>query len=71
MRSDKIKKLIKNLKLRNIEAFYCESFDEAKEPGKCVDCRSKERVCSSLVIIEGQAVPDRMKVFIVNESAGF
>lgn len=41
------------------------------ELGKCVDCRSKERVCNNLVIIEGQDVADRMKVFIVNESAGF
>lgn len=38
---------------------------------KCVDCKSKERVCNSLVIIEGQEVIGRMKVFIVNESAGF
>lgn len=39
--------------------------------GKCVDCRSKERVCCSLTIIEGQDVAGRMKVFIVNECAGF
>lgn len=38
---------------------------------KCVDCKSKERVCNDLVIIEGQEVIGRMKVFIVNESAGF
>lgn len=38
---------------------------------KCVDCRSKERVCNSLVIIEGQEEIGRMKVFIVNENAGF
>ena len=41
------------------------------ELDKCVDCKSKERVCNSLVIIEGQEVAGRMKVFIVNESAGF
>ena len=41
------------------------------ELNKCVDCKSKERVCNSLVIIEGQEVIGRMKVFIVNESAGF
>ncbi len=39
--------------------------------GRCIDCRSKERVCNSLVVIEGQEAPDRMKVFIVNENAGF
>lgn len=38
---------------------------------RCVDCKSKERVCYNLVVIEGQEDPDRMKVFIVNESAGF
>lgn len=38
---------------------------------KCVDCRSKERVCNSLVIIEGQEEPGRMKVLIVNENLGF
>ncbi len=41
------------------------------ELNKCVDCKSRERVCNSLVIIEGQDVIGRMKVFIVNESAGF
>lgn len=41
------------------------------ELNKCVDCKSKERVCNSLVIIEGQEAAGRMKVFIVNESAGF
>lgn len=41
------------------------------ELNKCVDCRSKERVCNSLVIIEGQYEPDRMKVIIVNEEEGF
>jgi hypothetical protein len=41
------------------------------ELNKCVDCKSKERVCNSLVIIEGQEVTGRMKVFIVNEISGF
>jgi len=41
------------------------------ELNKCVDCKSRERVCNSLVIIEGQEVMGRMKVLIVNESAGF
>lgn len=38
---------------------------------KCIDCRSKQRVCNSLVIIEGQNEKDRMKVFIVNDNDGF
>ena len=38
---------------------------------RCVDCTSNERVCNSLSIIEGQAVKDRIKVFIVNEDLGF
>lgn len=38
---------------------------------KCVDCKSNERVCCSLVIIEGQEAKGRMKVLIVNDSAGF
>jgi L-lactate utilization protein LutB len=38
---------------------------------RCVDCKSKERVCFNLVVIEGQEDPDRIKVFLVNESAGF
>lgn len=38
---------------------------------KCIDCRSQERVCNNLVIIEGQNEEKRMKVFIVNENDGF
>lgn len=38
---------------------------------KCVDCKSDERVCFNLVIIEGQFVKGRMKLFIVNEELGF
>ncbi len=38
---------------------------------KCVDCVSKERVCNSLSIIEGQSDSDRIKLFIVNEECGF
>lgn len=41
------------------------------ELGKCIDCRSKERVCNSMVIIEGQSEPDRMTVIIVGEEAGY
>lgn len=38
---------------------------------KCVDCTSKERVCNSLSVIEGQADKNRMRLFIVNEDYGF
>lgn len=38
---------------------------------KCVDCVSKERVCNSLSIIEGQSDKDRIKLYIVNEECGF
>lgn len=37
----------------------------------CIDCVSKERVCNSLSIIEGQVDSDRIKVFIVDEEHGF
>ena|SRR5699024_8803803 len=38
---------------------------------KCIDCKTDERVCYNLVIIEGQFVKDRMKLFIINEELGF
>jgi len=38
---------------------------------KCVDCRSKDRVCYNLSIIEGQFDPERMRIFIVDEDIGF
>ena len=41
------------------------------ELSKCIDCLSKERVCNSLSIIEGQSDYSRIKVFIVNEECGF
>jgi L-lactate utilization protein LutB len=41
------------------------------ELGRCVDCRSEQRVCNSLVVIEGQADPERMYVVLVNEELGF
>lgn len=37
----------------------------------CVDCRSSERVCNSLVIIEGQNVKNRITVLIVGDNFGF
>lgn len=38
---------------------------------RCVDCVSEERVCNSLLIIEGQSDSKRIKLFIVNEECGF
>ncbi|MFZ5966921.1 MAG: lactate utilization protein [Bacillota bacterium] len=38
---------------------------------RCVDCKTKERVCFNLVVIEGQYEKDRMKLFVVNEEQGF
>lgn len=38
---------------------------------RCVDCVSKERVCNSMSIIEGQSDCNRMKIFIVDEECGF
>jgi len=38
---------------------------------RCVDCKTPERVCYNLVIIEGQHDPERMRVFIINDSLGF
>ncbi len=38
---------------------------------RCVDCVSKERVCNSLLIIEGQVESNRIKIFIVNDDYGF
>ncbi|WP_066507055.1 lactate utilization protein [Abyssisolibacter fermentans] len=39
--------------------------------GKCVDCKSKERVCFNHVVIEGQYDHERMTVLIVDEELGF
>ena len=41
------------------------------ELNKCIDCNSSERVCNSLVVIEGQTRRDRIRLFIVNEELGF
>lgn len=41
------------------------------ELNRCIDCRSKDRVCNNLVIIEGQHIADRMKVIIVGEEMGY
>ncbi|SCL83801.1 hypothetical protein PP176A_0540 [Sporanaerobacter sp. PP17-6a] len=36
-----------------------------------VDCTSKDRVCNSLLITEGQSDNSRIKLCIVNEVCGF
>ena len=39
--------------------------------GRCVDCRSEDRVCNSLVILAGQVEKDRVSVCIVKQELGF
>ncbi|SCZ05662.1 lactate utilization protein [Alkaliphilus peptidifermentans] len=41
------------------------------EANKCVDCRSDDRVCNNILIIEGQVDKNRMTVVIVEEDIGF
>lgn len=41
------------------------------ELNKCVNCKTDQRVCFNLVIIEGQYEKERMKLFIVDEEVGF
>jgi len=41
------------------------------ETGKCQDCKSKDRICSSFVVSRFQLVPDRIKVIIVGEELGY
>lgn len=41
------------------------------ELNKCIDCVSKERVCNTLSIIEGQSDSTRMQLLIVNEECGY
>lgn len=38
---------------------------------KCIDCVSKERVCNTLSIVEGQTDWDRIKLWLVNEDHGY
>jgi L-lactate utilization protein LutB len=38
---------------------------------RCVDCVSRERVCNTLSIIEGQSDSNRIKLILVNEECGF
>lgn len=41
------------------------------ELNKCIDCNSRERICNYLVVIQGQYIANRMKVFILDEELGF
>jgi L-lactate utilization protein LutB len=38
---------------------------------RCVECTSKERVCNSLSIIEGQSESNRIRILVVDEEIGF
>ena len=39
--------------------------------GKCEDCRSQERICNILSIVQFQRDPNRIHVIIVNEELGY
>jgi L-lactate utilization protein LutB len=39
--------------------------------GKCMDCRSPERICNYLSIVQFQTDPNRMHIIIVDEELGF
>ena len=39
--------------------------------GKCSDCRSQERICNILSVIQFQNDPDRMHVIIIDEELGY
>jgi hypothetical protein len=38
---------------------------------RCIDCKSKERICNDFVLIAGQFIKDRIKVIIMNEDLGY
>ena len=38
---------------------------------RCIDCKSKERICNDFVLISGQFIKDRIKVIIVNKELGY
>lgn len=42
-----------------------------KENGRCVDCRSPQRICNTWSIIEGHFIKDRIHVKLVGENLGF
>lgn len=39
--------------------------------GKCVDCKSAERICSAEVTLGYQTIPERIKVILVGEELGY
>jgi LUD domain len=39
--------------------------------GRCVDCKSSNRICNDFVTITGQFVKDRIKVIIVGKQLGY
>jgi len=39
--------------------------------GRCIDCKHKQRICNSFVLITGQFAAGRIKVIIVNEELGY
>ncbi|SHJ72637.1 lactate utilization protein [Paramaledivibacter caminithermalis] len=41
------------------------------EVGYCMDCNSKDRICSEYVVIRRQMVKDRIHVIIVNKELGY
>jgi len=42
-----------------------------KENGKCIDCRSPQRICNMWSIIEGHFIENRIHVKLVGENLGF
>ena len=41
------------------------------ELGRCIDCKSKERICNDFVCVAGQFVKDRIKVIFVEGDFGY
>ncbi len=39
--------------------------------GKCVDCRSEDRICNYMTIIEGQFNPNRIEVILLRGNYGY
>lgn len=39
--------------------------------GRCLDCKSPDRICNDFTIIRGQFIKDRIKVIIVGEQLGY
>ncbi|MFH0977851.1 MAG: lactate utilization protein [Candidatus Woesearchaeota archaeon] len=72
-------KITKNLddaidRVRNVAApLNCKRLNKntpCVETGRCSDCSSPDRICSSLVILEAQQL-ERISVIIVDEELGF